>query len=128
MTVSSSTRSEPSPGQRGLPLDGVCLGCGVIIWPPDFDRLVCLTADESQAGLVKGGAENAIFGVQGAGLGDGIHGLVAIARLPILFGKLLLALVEKRNKDFNYNIHEGEEEEWGQKCDKERKHAYPEAH
>lgn len=57
----------------------------VVVWPPYLDGLVRLTTDESQAGVVERRAEHTVLGVEGAGLGDGVHGLVAVATLPVLF-------------------------------------------
>lgn len=79
------------PRKRRLPIDGVRLGRRLIIWFPDLDSLVRLAANETQAGLVKGGAKDAIFGIERTGLSDGVHGLVAVACLPVLCRRRLLA-------------------------------------
>lgn len=91
------------------------LGRRFIVWLPDLDGLVRLAADEPQAGLVKGGAEDTIFGVEGAWLGDGVHGLVAIARLPVLFPTTKEGLV---SSTVSIDIRNGTEQsgtEWNRK-------------
>lgn len=59
------------------------LGRRLLIRLPDLDRLVRLSHDEPQSGAVEGGAHDAGLGVEGAGLGDGVEGLEAVARLPV---------------------------------------------
>ncbi len=58
------------------------LAC-ILVRLPDLDGLVRFARDETQAGLVEGRAHDAGLCVEGAGLGDGLGGLEAVARLPV---------------------------------------------
>lgn len=68
--------------------------CCFIIWTPDFDRLIRLTADQSQARLIEGGAEYAVLSVERTWLGDRVLCLVAVARLPILSKDMSASFLE----------------------------------
>lgn len=51
------------PSQCRLPLQRMGIGSCVGIWLPDLDRLVSLTNNKSESGLVKGRAHDACLGV-----------------------------------------------------------------
>ena len=61
----------------------MCLRRGRLIRLPNLNCLVRLSNDQTQASAIKGRAHDAGLSVKGARLGDGIEGLVPVARLPV---------------------------------------------
>lgn len=75
--------------QTWLPVDRVRFRRGFVIRLPNLDRLVRLATYQPQARVIKGRTEDAVFSVERARLGDGVLGLVTVARLPVLFASWL---------------------------------------
>lgn len=84
-SIFSSRLSVLSPSRQSrLPLNRVGFWRCFIVRAPDLDCLVCLTADQPQPRVIKSRAKDTILSIKRAWLGNSVHGLVAIASLPIL--------------------------------------------
>lgn len=91
-------QSKPPPLHGRLPIDRMSLGRRFVIGTPYFNRLVRLTTDEPQPGVVECGAEHAVLGIERAWLGNGVHGLVTVARFPVLLYHVSRSQLRKDNR------------------------------
>eukprot|EP00961_Rhodomonas_salina_P204101 2754095-Rhodomonas_salina.4 len=70
-------------GSRGLPVNRVRLGRGVLVLLPDLDRLVGLARDQARAGLVKGHGVDAGLRLERARLHNRLLGVEVVPGLPV---------------------------------------------